>query len=169
MSINWPEGTQTLPSKVIQVVSTNYTGVHSMSGSYSTVSGLSTNITMEVSSNRILCIVHMGVLSYNGNTVTLDLQRNGVSFYQGNASNSRPRISHRSDGRRSGDNNHGFGVVCIGYDAPNTTSTRTYTVRMNGEGSNQTGYVNRTMNDLNTSSQNGARTASSMTLIEYQP
>lgn len=169
MAINWPEGTQNLPSKIIQVKQTVYTGVHSMSGNWSTVSGLNCAITPKSSSNRIIVICHMGILTYEANTVVIDLLRNSTSFYRGNSSGSRERVSHRSDGRKSGDNNHGFGVCCIGNDAPSTTGGITYKVRMTGEGRNRVGYVNRAKNDPNITDPYGSRTASSMTLIEYEP
>lgn len=169
MAINWPEGTQNLPSNVIQVKQTVYTGVHSMSGNWSNVTGLNCAITPKSSSNRMIVICHMGILTYEANTVVIDLLRNGSSFYRGNASGSRERVSHRSDGRKSGDNNHGFGVCCVAYNHPNTTSSVTYAVRMTGEGRNRVGYVNRGKNDPNITDPYGSRTASSMTVIEYVP
>lgn len=169
MAINWPEGTQNIPSKVIQVKQTVYTGVHSMSGNWSTVSGLNCAITPKSSSNRMIVICHMGILVYDNNTVVIDLLVGGSSFYRGNSSGSRERVSHRSDGRKSGDNNHGFGVCCVGYHHPNTTSSRTYGVRMTGEGRNKVGYVNRAKNDGNNNEPYNSRTASSLTVIEYEP
>jgi hypothetical protein len=169
MAIIWPEGTQNLPSKVVQVRQTLYTGVHSMSGNWSTVSGLNCAITPKSSNNRAIVICHMGILSYEANTVVIELMKNGGSFYRGNAGGSRERVSHRSDGRKSGDNNHGFGVCCVAYTHPNTTSSVTYSVRMTGEGRNRVGYVNRSKNDQNVTDPFGSRTASSMTIIEYEP
>ena len=169
MAINWPEGTQNIPSKVIQVKQTLYTGVHSMSGNWSTVGGLNCAITPKSSSNRVIVICHMGILTYEANTVVIDLLVNGSSFYRGNSSGSRERTSHRSDGRKSGDNNHGFGICCVAYHHPNTTSSRTYGVRMTGEGRNRVGYVNRSKNDGNHGDPYASRTASSMTIIEYEP
>lgn len=169
MAINFPEGTQSLPSNIIQVQQTVYTGIFSMSGNWATITGLNCAITPKTTSSRIIVCCHIGILSYEYNTAVIGFLRNSSAFYVGAADGNRERVTHRSDGRQHGDNNHGFGVCAVGYDSPNTTSSTTYGVRMTGEERNKSGYVNRHMSNDNNDNPRNSRTTSSMTLIEYAP
>jgi len=169
MAVNFPEGTQNFPSNIIQVKQTVYTGLFSMSGNWATISGLNCVITPKSTSNRIMICCHIGILTYEFNTVVIGFLRNDTAIYRGDADGSRERVTHRSDGRQRGDNNHGFGICAIGYDAPSTTGGITYKVRMTGEDRNKTGRVNRHLNNDNNDNPRNSRTASSLTLIEYAP
>lgn len=169
MPIVFSSGSITAPTKIIQVQSTRYTGVHSASGNWSTVSGLNCSITPKSSSHKILVMLHVGGGFYGANTMTYDLLRNGSSFYIGDADGSRDRVSHRTDGRKSGDNNHMFGIFIQAVDSPSTTSSVTYGVRITGEGRNQQMYINREGNSNDQSDPAQARTASTMTLLEFVP
>lgn len=169
MPIVFSTGSITAPTKLIQVQSTRYTGVHSANNDWSTVTGLNCSITPKSSSNKILILLHIGGASYNANTIVYDLLRNNSPFYYGNSDGSRVGVSHRSDGRQRGDTNHMFGVNIQAVDSPGTTSSVTYSVRISGEGRNQQMYVNREISSSDSNDPAQARTASTMTLLEFAP
>jgi hypothetical protein len=170
MAINFPEGTQDFPTKIVQVQQTIYTGVWSASGNWSTVTSLDCSITPKSSSNKILVMLHVGAASYSSNTMVFELLRDGTRFYSGNADANRVGVSARIRGRGgNGDNNHCEGVNITTVDTPATTASRTYRVRITGEGRNQQMYINREINSSNSSDPAQSRGASTMTLMEFIP
>ena len=169
MAINFPEGTQSFPSNIIQVQSTRYSGVFSATGGFATVTGLNCSITPKSTSNKIFVMLHVGGGYYDSNTMVYRLLRGSTQFYRGDADGNRPRVSHRTDGRKSGDSNHIFGVFIHAIDDPSTTSQVTYKVEITGEGQNKQMYINREKDSSNTSDPAQARTVSTMTLMEFAP
>ena len=165
MAINFPEGTQNFPSKIVQVVATpKYNTFSTSSNSFTDVTGLSVSITPKSSSNKVLVMVDIKVgSSTNGAEYFARLLRNGSLIYGGNSS-SREECFYGTE-----DTEDEFRMDHAGanfLDSPNTTSATTYKVQIRNNNTGHTIYINRTGADSNTSGY--PRTASSIIAMEVE-
>jgi len=136
MAINFPEGTQDLPSKIIQT-KWSITGARWSvnSGSWNDVSGLSVAITPGSTSSRILVMVNMGAGGTDCNNFDHGqahrILRNGNDCnILGNTDGSRQRIAMKGSGFAYNHDHMGGGFSIIGVDHPNTTSSVTYKLQV---------------------------------------
>lgn len=144
MAINFPEGTQDLPSRAVQVVSATKRNVFSTtSTSITDVPGLSVSITPKSTSSKIL--IFGGVcFGHNDDGTWL------VALRLARGSNDNIMIADASGnrGRHSGGNQRGGGKddtdwwPLLYLDSPNTTSATTYKIRIQAEHP-RTVYINR--------------------------
>ena len=144
MSVNFPEGTQNLPSLGGQVVSSTKRNIFSTTNtSFTDIPNLSVTITPKATSSKVL--IFGGVCFGHDNDYTwlvaFRLVRNsddGIMI--GDSDGSR--------GRHSGGNQRGGGAddtdwwPLLYLDSPNTTSATTYKIRVRAE-SPRTVYINR--------------------------
>jgi len=165
MAINFPEGTQNYPCKIIQVVSTpKYNTFSTSSTSFTDVSGLSVSITPKSSSNKVLVMVDMKFGSdTNGAEIFARLLRGSTLIYAGNASSREECFFGQED---TEDQFRMDQASANFLDSPNTTSATTYKVQIRNNNSGHTLFINRTGADTN----NGAypRTASSIIAMEVE-
>ena len=160
MAINFPEGTQNLPAKAVQIVSGS-TG-QPFSGSAQGYGIISATITPKSSSSGILIIAQC-VITVGGTTAGFYIERNGTRVAVGDAAGNRPQLS----GKMGGSNSAWNWTPCINfYDTPGTTSSLTYTLRVGAHHTGYTWYVNRNAGDGNSSNWDEGRARTTVTLIE---
>lgn len=152
--------------KILQVVQAVKTDVASTtSGSFSTISGLTVNITPSSTSSKILVQVDVKIGNNSGAGSYVRLLRDSTVIYKGDTATDRTPCLHETYG--GSDTGEGlYGMAWHGgtfLDSPNTTSQVTYAVqwmRMN----NATLYTNRVGSETHT--QYEGRGASSITAME---
>jgi hypothetical protein len=144
MAINFPEGTQNLPSRAVQVVSaTKRNAFSTTSTSMTDVPGLSVSITPKASDSKILIFGGVCFGHNNDGTwlVAFRLVRNSTdSIMIGDADGSRGR--HSGGNQRGGGRDDTDWWPLLYLDSPSTTSATTYKIRIQAE-SPRTVYVNR--------------------------
>ena len=151
---------------VLQVVSTALTAAtfSTNSTTYVDVTGLSLSITPRSTTSKILVMYQFNCgVDASAQGIFMQLVRNTTPIFVGDAAGSRPQATS-INGVTSA-----YGILNMSgtyLDSPSTSSATTYKIQMmvNGGGSNY-GYVNRSVNDRNTSLYD-ARTASSITVME---
>lgn len=153
MSVNFPEGTQDLPSLAGQVVSTTKRNVFSTtSTSMTDVPNLSVTITPKATSSKVLIFGGVCFGHDNDGTwlVALRLVRNSTETIMiGDSDGNRGR--HSGGNQRGGGRDDTDWWPLVYLDSPNTTSATTYKIRIQAE-SPRTVYINRgTESDGNTS------------------
>ena len=130
MSINYPEGTQNLPSNIVQVIQTVKTGTYTSSGSTGVfvVTGMSAVITPKATSSKVLII-----MSINGDNQKdndgggFRIYRNGSLLSGANAPGSGSRYTcNTTVGANANRDQSGMNKNFFYLDSPNTTSSRTY-------------------------------------------
>jgi hypothetical protein len=154
-------GSGQVPVQIAQVVKTDT--FSTTSTSFTDITGLSVSITPTNSSNRILVMYQLLATADPANSgFCIRLVRDSTPIFVGDAAGSRPQVTN---GITSSLNN--FCVVPMGgsfLDAPSTTSATTYKIQMfNSAGT--TSYVNRSVNDRDSTSFDG-RGASSIIVME---
>ena len=174
-TLNLPDNSGTLLSNasttgfpagsVLQVVSVAKTDVFSTaSTSFVDVTGLSVSITPTSASSKILVFMDVKLGSSVNVSNFVKLVRNSTDIYVGDASGSRIRATYaNADDPSNQWMYQGSGVF---LDSPSTTSSTTYKVQMLSEPSGNTGtvFLNRSGEDAD--SNQAARAASSITLME---
>ncbi len=165
MAINFPEGTQNYPCKIIQVVATHKTNTFSTSSnSFTDVNDLNVSITPKSSSNKILIMVDIKCgSSINGAEYFARLLRGSTLIYGGNSS-SREECFYGTE-----DTEDQFRMDHAGanfLDSPGSTSQQTYKVQIRNNNTSHTIYINRTGADTNSSGY--PRTASSIIAMEVE-
>jgi hypothetical protein len=153
--------------QVIQVVQTIKTDTFSTAGnSFVDITGLSASITPSSSSNKILIICHIGILSTGtGGSCAVRLLKASTEIGGGTAAGNRLSGIARTAAGANAD--HGNGVSFQFLDSPATTSSTTYKVQAQGQTS-FTAYVNRSDADTNVNESYGTRTSSTLTLLEIK-
>jgi hypothetical protein len=154
-------GSGQVPVQIAQVVKTDT--FSTTSTTFTDITGLSVSITPTNSSNRILVMYQLlGTADPANSGMCMRLVRNSTPIFVGDAAGSRPQVTN---GITSSLNN--FCVIPMAgsfLDAPSTTSATTYKIQMfNSAGT--TSYVNRSVNDRDTSTAD-ARGASSIIVME---
>ena len=150
---------------ILQVISTTKSDTYtsSVGGGAETgdITGLSVSITPSSSSNKVM--IFGNVFTDKFHTQGFSIYRDGTKIGQGDAASSRTRI-HSATSREGAANNPTSGAMNF-LDAPATTSSVTYTVRLqNGDPGTQTLYLNRSQADTDTAAF--ARGVSTITVME---
>ena len=161
--------TVTLPSgtggKILQVVTTDYTGLFSTStaNSWTQVSGLDCSITLASSSSKVLIIVSLGqVSSANDVGSAWDIRRDGTAILQGVADSSRIPCTFKIGCYQP---SHAIAATFTGIDSPGSSGSKTYQIYCRAQGGT-TLYLNRTNNNEDSNDSYTARPASHLTLLE---
>ena len=131
MSINYPEGTQNLPSNIVQVVQTvkNSTYSNDSSGTFE-VSGMNASITPKATSSKVLIIFSLNCDNNRDNSQGgFLIYRNGSLLSGSNGIGSGNRYTCNTDfGANSNRDQSGMNRNFFYLDSPNTTSSRTYSL-----------------------------------------
>ena len=148
---------------IVQVVSTHKTDVFTTAATSPTdVTGLSAAITPSSTSNKVLIIVSIGIISNTsaGQAAELYLLRGSTQISIGGTAGSRTRVS----GAWAGDQTWEHGAFVITFlDSPSTTSATTYKLQMCTQASG-TACLNQRGDDTDAASH--GRGASSITVME---
>ena len=150
---------------IIQVKSVSKTDTFSSnSTSYTDVTGLSVSITPTRADSKILIMMHVQI-GHDANVAGfLRLVRDSTAIAVGTDTSSRIASTVAMADDPTDDEINSTSMTFL--DSPSTTSSTTYKVQMNTEGSGNTGYVhvNRSGEDAD-NNQNG-RTCSTITVME---
>tara|TARA_E500000305_G_C3967829_1_gene210443 strand:- start:442 stop:966 length:525 start_codon:yes stop_codon:yes gene_type:complete len=172
MGINFPEGTQNVPTNLVQTVWNFQNSRWAFnSGSWTDVSGISCTITPKFSSSRILVQISMGACGTDQNNFDHGqamriMRNNGSSDIRGVGDGSRERVAMQGSGWcHNGDHNAG-GVGMIGVDYPNSTSGVTY--KLQARCQSRQFVMNGCPNNSNTGNVYHVRSCSSIILTEFQ-
>lgn len=172
MGIVFPEGTQNVPTNLVQTVWNLKNDRFSInSGSWNDITGFSCSITPKFSSSRILVQISMGACGTDQNNFDHGqahrILRNGSECdIRGESTGSRERVAMQGSGwSYNGDHNAG-GVGIIGVDYPNTTSSVTYKLQVRCQ--SRQFVMNGCPNNSNTSNVYHVRSCSSIILTEFQ-
>jgi hypothetical protein len=167
MAINFPEGTQSLPSKIVQVVQTVKTGTYTSSNSSGTfeVTGMNASITPKASSSKILIIFSLNCDNQKDNDGGgFRIYRNGAHLTGATAPSAGSRyIVNTTFGANANRDQSGMNKNFMILDSPNTTSSRTYSLYIH-KVSGDRWYLNRSQVDANQSDD--PRMISTVTLME---
>ena len=151
--------------EIIQVVSTTKVDTFSQSATttYADVTGLSVNITPASASNKVLITGYVNGANLDGSKVAFRLMRDSTAIGGGTAVSSR----QSSIGNGDPSNDNSTETIAINFlDTPNTTSAITYKIQMISHSS--TGYVNRSVNDLDSNEAYSVRSSSTITVMEVK-
>lgn len=167
MAINFPEGTQDLPSRVIQVVNdysdTHYTAL--TDATWHTVGNLSVSITPVSGSSKILLLGQVGWWLENGNEVAVRARRTvggtDTTVRVGSGTNLQGTTMDHTPGGSGWQVNTSHIMV---LDTPATTSQITYTLQIQPQGGRI--WINRSYNTSGTDSIAGLSTLTAMEIID---
>ena len=161
--------TVTLPSgtggKILQVVTTDYTGTFSTStpNTFEQITGLNRSITLSSSSSRVLILLTIGQASTgNGASGSFAVTRGGTRILLGAAAGTRGQTSIKFYMHSS---SHSYGFSFIGVDSPGASGSYTYGAQASAQGG-ETLYVNRTQINSDLTDSYEHRAASHLTLME---
>jgi|TARA_R100001440_G_scaffold22744_1_gene37128 hypothetical protein len=153
---------------VLQVVQVSKTDTFSTnSTSYTDVTGLSLSITPSSSSNKILFIADLSVGGTDGaddNHVFVQMVRGSTALNIGDA-----RGSHRKRGTHVINNGLAgqmFHCSSCFLDSPSTTSATTYKIQMLTTAGSETGCINRSGRDSDSSAGHDGNASSTITAME---
>ena len=154
--------------KVLQVVHTLKDDTFTTSStSFTTVTGLTANITPSLTTSKVLVIVSVPGMAAKTNSLLghMSIFRGGTNLIVPDSIGNRTPSFVTHYGPE--DANHAFNMRPYGYtflDSPNSTSSLTYDVRVKNQTSSNTFYVNRAENIENSSSR--PQSVSSIILME---
>ena len=150
--------------KVLQVVSTTKTTTFTTtSSSFTDITGLTVDITPASSSNTILVISALnGSQDVGANRTYLKLVRDTTDIFIGDAASNRLRGSGSFSSAAGSIMDSGQPAVYL--DSPSTTSAVTYKWQMAVSAGSGSGYLNRTEDDNDETTQ--IRAASTITVME---
>jgi hypothetical protein len=161
--------TVTLPSgtggKILQVVTTAYTGQFSTSAAniYQQVTGLNCSITTSSASSKVFVIVTLGQMSINTDgTASYSVTRDGTRILQGAVDGVRGTCSFKYCCPSS---SHSDGTTFTGVDTPGAAGTYVYGLQAVAQGG-FTNYINRTLVNSNLTDSYEFRAPSHITLME---
>ena len=149
------------PGSILQVVQTTKTDVFTTNTtSYSDITGMSANITMTSSSNKVLIMVQQQIVGADAGT-GIKLVRGSTDIFLADEAGSRAR--HTMTGSYDGESLYTGGTACFicFLDTPGA-GTHTYKVQCMTRGGPI--YINRTSRDSDDT--NASRSTSSITLQE---
>lgn len=171
MAIIFSSGTQSAPTKILQVVkldySAPYTSGSSMGSGYTDMSGWSKAITTLAADSKILININFGHWHGDTNGYGIAVKRNGTLIGVGDANGSRDRASFRTT-HLNFDGNHSTGMQAWSFlDEPSQPAGTTLTYQLAGktEGSFNF-YINRTSNYTDNSNVYNGTFYSSIILTE---
>ena len=170
MAIVYPEGTQNLPSRITQVVSTAIVSHTTYLGTAFVDTGLTLGITPRSSSSSIICQFYPCFSGSDNSYVAFRIYRGSTLIQTGNTSISGGTGIACTFGfsfHDEGNLKYSAPVMpVIAIDSPNTTSSTTYKLQFSPmRTSNERVYLNRSHN-LGDSNQFVGR--SSMVLMEVE-
>jgi hypothetical protein len=161
--------TVTLPSgtggKILQVVTTAYTGQFSTSAgnTYEQVTGLNCSITTSSASSKVFVMVTLGQMSINTDgTASYSVSRDGTRILQGAVDGVRGTCSFKYCCPSS---SHSDGTTFTGVDTPGAAGTYVYGLQAVAQGG-FTNYINRTLVNSNLTDSYEFRGSSHITLME---
>ena len=161
--------TVTLPSgtggKILQVVTTDYTGQFSTStaNNFEQITGLNSSITLASSSSKVLIMLTIGQASTgDGTSGSFAVTRSGTRILLGAADGTRGRTSIKFYMHSS---SHSYGFSFIGVDSPGASGSYTYGAQASAQ-NGTTLYVNRTLINTDNTDSYEHRAASHLTLME---
>jgi len=147
---------------VLQCLSTTKTDTFgTTSTTYTDITGLSVSITPKFSTSKIFVSVDLGCSSASGGRTEFQLVRNSTAIGVGDTAGS------RTTGNAAVNSYQSAGMVNASFsylDSPATTSATTYKVQIAFIDNSGTTYINRTVNDDDSSSR--SRTSSTITVME---
>tara|TARA_R100000458_G_scaffold49250_1_gene48708 strand:- start:228 stop:731 length:504 start_codon:yes stop_codon:yes gene_type:complete len=147
--------------RIVQVVNTDFAGsFYTNNTSMTTITGLTTNLTMHDSGNKVLVMINMGTAGIGGsnNFAYLRLYRDSDNFV-GDAEGNRFRCSFSF---RSGSDHIAHSEQFIYLDSPSTNAQVTYYVKVAAEGN----YFRINQNGHGGNQTNYPQSRSSLTLME---
>ena len=128
--------------------------------------GLSATITPSSTSSKILCLVHIGLVSHSANsTWSFFLLRGSTKIGIGDEASTRVRANAGAGMEYNTSGWAGQNMAFNWLDSPATTSATTYKVQTGGNGT-ATIRINYNNRDQTTSGDEDQRTASTITLME---
>jgi hypothetical protein len=151
---------------VLQVVQAIKTDTFSLTGDFTTVTGLSISITPQSASSKILIIANIQIDSTVGYyTNPWRLARNSSPIFVGDAAGNRRSTTGNSTSQISSGPSQGTHQAAMYLDSPATTSAITYAVQV-ASYTNSAGvtYINRGSDDTDNISH--SRSASSIIVME---
>ena len=167
-AINLASGATAGFGKIGQVVQGTLTSTFSSSNEANSPVdlGLSATITPSSTSSKILCLVHIGLVSHSADTTwSFFLLRGSTNIGIGDASGIRIRANAGAGLQYNTSGWAGQNMAFNWLDSPATTSATTYKIQTGGNGV-ATVYINRSARDQNTLNDEDLRTASTITLME---
>jgi hypothetical protein len=151
--------------KILQVVTTPYTGQFSTSAAntYEQITGLNCSITTSSASSKVLVMVTLGQMSTTTNaTASYAVSRDGTRILLGAVDGVRGTCSFKYC---CPDSSHSDGTAFTGVDTPGAAGTYVYGLQAVAQGS-CVNYVNRTQIDSNLTDSYEFRASSHLTLME---
>jgi hypothetical protein len=151
--------------KILQVVTTDYTGEFSTSAAntFEQITGLNSSITLASSSSKVLIMLTIGQASTaNGASGSFAVTRGGTRILLGAAAGTRGQTSIKFYNDSS---SHSSGFSFIGVDSPGASGSYTYGAQASAQGGT-TLYVNRTQINSDLTDSYEHRAASHLTLME---
>ena len=167
MAIVFPEGTQNLPSKIIQVVQTVKTDTYLTTASgVIAVNGMTASISPKATSSKVLIIISINFDNSRDNSQGgFRIYRNGSHLTAATAPSAGNRYIVNTDfGANSNRDQSGMNRNFFYLDSPNTTSSRTYALYIYKRNSGDKFSVNRGQTDANEGDD--PRMISTVTLME---
>ena len=146
--------------KLLQCLSATKTDtVTNNNATFTTISGLSVDITPSATSSKILVMWHININGNNGGS-GIQIVRDSTAICIGDAASSRKRTTANTY-----NDNAAFQPNFAGQhlDSPSSTSQITYALQWRSNGT-QTDYLNRSESDGDSTDSN--RTASNITVME---
>ena len=172
MGINFPEGTQNVPTNIVQTVWNLKNSRYAVNtGSWTDISGFSCSITPKFSSSRILVQISMGAAGTDQNNFDHGqahriLRNNSECDIRGASEGSRNRVAMQGSGWCYNSDHHAGGVGIIGVDYPGSTSQQTYKLQVRCQ--SRQFVMNGCPNNSNSSNVYHVRSCSSIILTEFQ-
>ena len=151
--------------KILQVVTTAYTGQFSTSAAntYEQITGLNCSITTSSASSKVLVMIALGQMSTTTNaTASYAVSRDGTRILLGAVAGVRGTCSFKYC---CPDSSHSDGTAFTGVDTPGAAGTYVYGVQAVAQGS-CVNYVNRTQINSDLTDSYEFRASSHITLME---
>ena len=151
--------------KILQVVTTAYTGQFSTSAAntYEQITGLNCSITTSSASSKVLVMIALGQMSTTTNaTASYAVSRDGTRILLGAVEGVRGTCSFKYC---CPDSSHSDGTAFTGVDTPGAAGTYVYGVQAVAQGS-CVNYVNRTQINSDLTDSYEFRASSHITLME---
>ena len=169
MAINFSSGTLSGPTKILQVVSQNYTSSFASTGAnpsgWETITNFNATITPTATSSKILVMITLGVTgnNYANSSSAYRIRRNSTVVLAGKHFGSRDFASWRATSGVNQD--HGWSSSFMGMDTPSSTSALTYDIQVNSQ-DNSISTLNYEQRNNNNGDAYSMNTLSNITLFE---
>ena len=155
---------------IIQCVQTVISDVKSYTSNayvFTDMPGFNCTITPSSNSSKVLIVVGIGAIQQEGGTILGKVLRGSTDVGVGDAAGNRQRCGFRMFGADAINANHCTSYQFSFLDSPATTSATTYKLQTSGgSSSSYPVYLNRAVNDADSSDNFRGRSTSTMTLYE---